>query len=497
MMKLIPEEKGFAQQFLIQPVSAAALEAAAANSSEYVVADLAIQLYAGTRCVSVEHESGLQLGLLIGDPIDYQSGMTLRQPLVVQCDLAMAMDDTIDAIEEQVFSLGGKWVLVLAVAHLRRVYVDADACLPVVYDSQSGRVASSTGLLLNDQSYREEFRKELYRTLDLETIGWFPSGLTAHHGISRLLCNHYLDLATMQPQRHWPKADFQWANDPVDHAVRIAELTKRQVSAAISAGRVVCSLTAGNESRFLLATLRDFVDSVDFVTVDSPGANLDTVMAEKIAHRFNLRHRVVPAKEATDEQQIAWQYATGHCVGGHNRRFHPSTAELSTYDYFVTGLGGEVGRAFFWGPGDHSEMLLTASGVAARFGLPRSEEVLAATEQWLRTVTPFNALTQLDLAYLELRMSPWAFAQACPQDAYVKQLNPMICRETYQLMLELPPQTKRDSAFLRDAIRQLWPELLDFPINRYGDYRDILALVSKLASPTRLVRAVRKRMGAP
>ena len=100
------------------------------------------------------------------------------------------------------------------------------------------------------------------------------------------------------------------------------------------------------------------------------------------------------------------------------------------------------------------------------------DRVVEATDAWLESVRPFNSLTQLDLAYLELRMSAWAFAQSYAQDAIVDHLHPLICRETYQLMLELPPDAKRQKRLIFDGVDQLWPELLEIPINRYGDARD-------------------------
>lgn len=37
----------------------------------------------------------------------------------------------------------------------------------------------------------------------------------------------------------------------------------------------------------------------------------------------------------------------------------------------------------------------------------------------------------------------------------------------------------------------LWPGVLKFPINRFGDYRDLLRLLSKLKKPERLIGRLR------
>ena len=127
-----------------------------------------------------------------------------------------------------------------------------------------------------------------------------------------------------------------------------------------------------------------------------------------------------------------------------------------------------------------------------RFGLPIHARVIEATDAWFQGVRGFNGLTQLDLAYLELRMSAWAFAQAYAQDAIVDHVHPMITRESFRLMLELGPEAKRQNAFILDGIRALWPTLLELPINRYGDLRDLLGFVHRFRDAKRVLRKLRK-----
>jgi hypothetical protein len=91
-------------------------------------------------------------------------------------------------------------------------------------------------------------------------------------------------------------------------------------------------------------------------------------------------------------------------------------------------------------------------------------------------------------------MSAWAFAQEYA-DSTVPHVHPLIGREAFRLMLELPPEAKRSNALLREAIRKLWPELLTLPINRYGDYRDVLGLVQMSSNPQRVAKKLRKLFG--
>ena len=151
-----------------------------------------------------------------------------------------------------------------------------------------------------------------------------------------------------------------------------------------------------------------------------------------------------------------------------------------------------IGRGFFWRPNDNERTKLDHRAVAMRFGMPPHPRVIDATADWWVAVRDMNPLTQLDLAYLELRMSAWAFAQAYAQDRIISHLHPLICRDSFRLMLGLDPQSKRSNGFIVAGIQELWPELLAIPINKYGDHRDALTLVRKATRPSRVARKLRR-----
>ena len=45
---------------------------------------------------------------------------------------------------------------------------------------------------------------------------WFPSGITAHDGLCRLMHNHYLDLDQWFTKRHWPLDELKMSEEPVE-----------------------------------------------------------------------------------------------------------------------------------------------------------------------------------------------------------------------------------------------------------------------------------------
>lgn len=124
--------------------------------------------------------------------------------------------------------------------------------------------------------------------------------------------------------------------------------------------------------------------------------------------------------------------------------------------------------------------------------MPYHKTVEEKVKEWLDSVPVTNKFTILDLAYMELRMCPWAFAQSYAQNRFVFHFSPMVNTEIYKLMFTLPPEYKRNNNLVLDIVRSEWPQLLDFPINKFDDFRDYIQVGRKLLDFTRVKKKIRK-----
>lgn len=474
-----PDRNG---QFLVTEHSAPAR-----GTARRLLATLAVDTFGKVPMAELSDALGTVVGMLIGTPIDIDAG-PVTGTLVIDAKLDRSTVD--DWVERHIYRLAGSFLLVLDVPGCRRIYLDADASRSLVYEAASRQAGATAMTLLDEDAYRRRLRTGLHRKLEVDQGGWFPAGLTAHEGISRLLCNHYLDLDTWEQHRHWPLAPIAETTEPAAVFDAMLERIRKMVFALRGQGHVSLALTAGTDSRFVLSALRPVADTLDFVTVAALRGKLDVASARALSRRFGLRHRVLSYRHATPSQAEAWEIRAGHCVAGANKTMHPSVEPLRG-QYFLGGLGGEVGRGFLWlGAGQDSPV--DARNIVARLKLPPEPEVVAAIARWLEPIAHFDTLLKLDLAYLELRMGSWAFA-----DAYANpvenELHPMISRANYCAMLSIPPELRRDGAVFRDAITRAWPELLALPINRYGNWRDAAKRVTDaLSNPRQVARKLRQ-----
>lgn len=450
---------------------------------------VAVDVFSGLSVTDVKDAGGRVIGLVLGTLIDTARDRLVSDALVLDVEPGSAADlDRL--VEREIYRHGGSFILVIDCCGEQRIYLDANGSMSLVYDPQMQVAAATTPLLLDEAAYGERFRKDIYAVLDVPRDGWFTAGLTAHRGVCRLLCNFYLDLKTWIPVRHWPAAPIPEAAHPDKALGAIVDETRRSLRALRKAGELVLALTAGNETRLLIACCREFIDDVTFVTVNAPGGELDVEIAKRLAKEFGLRHEVLPYRAATADEAEAWRRRVGHNVSGANVIMHPSVRPLAG-KYFAGGLGGEIGRGFLWLDADNSTKI-DARGLLTRLKLPDHPAVLEEVEKWLTPVAHYPPLFVLDLAYMELRMSAWAFAQSYATPRPI-ELHPLISRANYTAMLSLPPAMRRGNGMIRRSIEMTWPELLRIPINRFGDWRDKLTLIRHAISrPDRAVGKIRQ-----
>lgn len=458
-------EKIFHGQFVIGASDRPALEGA----RRIALRTLALDVFPGIAVSEVRDGAGAPIGALLGVPVDVAAKAVVENGGTYAISEPLAAD--LDAfIERHIYRLAGSFIFVLDVEARRAAYLDANGSLSLVYAPEKGSAAATTGLLLSDQEYTERFQDDLYDAFDLAHDGWFTGGMTAHRGVRRLLCNHYLNFDTREPVRHWPTAPIAERT----HADAIAIINGEVLAttqALIKSGPVAVALTAGNETRALLAIYRDIRSELTFVTLDAPGYDLDLQRAKELAARYGLKHLVLPPKQATPAGVVSWQYRVGHNITGNNMTGHPTIAPLAPY-YFIGGLGGEVGRGFLWLNADE-DTAIDAGNIVDRLKLPRHPVIIQEVEAWLAAAPKYSSLFLLDLAYIELRMSCWAFSQSYASADVVK-IYPLISRNVYDAMLSLSPENRRANGMIRLSIDAAWPDVLDLPINRYGDYRDQL-----------------------
>ncbi len=379
----------------------------------------------------------------------------------------------------------------------RRVYPDSGLSIPIVFCPETRTAGGSANDILDDDEYEERFLHDRVERLISRPGGfsWIPGTMTAHRGIFRLLPNHYLDLDNFTATRFWPRNDEYRLGMSVDEFIESNVHDLRQyMSACARQYDCALSLTAGYDTRMIFCASRPVIDKMTVFTFSVPGTGIDAYLAAKICNDLGVQHNVMPVIQASEENQLRWDRMVGHAVREMNRVTHPTVAALP-HDVMISGVYGN-GKCNYYRADLRTinTVKLTAESVVLRMGLPSDPEVLDELTAWLKSLEWLPSSAILDLAIVEIRNGSWAMSQAPIQKAMKPSLMPLAQRSHQGGIIQVLPETKGVGLLYDKLGEALWPQAMKFPCNRFDDYRDVAAKLSKLTDFRRVRRYIRKRL---
>jgi hypothetical protein len=428
--------------------------------------------------IRVDDSSGTRVGWLLGYPIT-------STPALLRDGATVAIGPDVDR-QTFVEELGGRFLAVFVGGNSPAIYPDAAASYASVFCPSLQLAASTASLVPYDSGTTD--RLDALGDLDIPfSTNYFPFGLTHRHGVEQLPPNHHLDLTRWEAVRHGPRAPVRGSLGVEEAAARVGAIIRRHLDAVLEHHPAYLPITAGHDSRMLLACARAHRDELGLYTLrisDLDGAR-DAYVAGHIAQRLGLHHRRVSMIKPDPRDLELWSYRSG-CIVGEPRGRHATTTYRSL-DRSRVRFNGQIGdlvRAPNRTPEDNEDSVITTERTAiqtlveatgsdyrskatpGQLRFATSPLVLERAERWLAGLSGFDAFTLIDLNYLESGIAPWAGPWA-----YAEYFDPgftifpMCHREIVDTFLALPEIDRRGDSFQRAIIGQQWPELLDWGFN--------------------------------
>jgi hypothetical protein len=376
-------------------------------------------------------------------------------------------------------SYGGRWLIVATQGSDAWLFTDALGLRQAFYTpqrhgggiwggSQPGTIAEILGLTIDDEA-REFVNSYAFRS-DPE-YRW-PATATPYKEVRHLLPNHYLDLKTGISHRYWPDRPLAPAtvSDALD---TLAERLPGLVEAAVARFDLVLGLTAGWDSRLVLAASRAVKDKIACVTVRqrtmSEGAT-DIATAERLAMRLGLGHQVIRAPVTTS---AAFSYAFTRSVCFAHKHYAADAEAIFDFtragQVALTGSGAEVGRCSFRSQVPLSRWRhVTARDLARLQRMDALPFAVRHFERWLSELGDTHGISVLDLFEWEQGHGNWlAMTQLEFDSAWRDIFTPYNSREVLATLLSVDERYRRkpDYRLFRDLMIRLWPEVLTEPIN--------------------------------
>lgn len=374
-------------------------------------------------------------------------------------------------IAEWSADLSGSFICLIGGTEGRaQILLDAGGTLGTVYDPERRAIASIPALIPGgwerDEALIADFGVPTQR-------GWYPFGLTPAKGVERLLPNFALDLDDFSTRRIWPIEPGAIPDvRPADAILQIYTLVTNIARALGTHGKLMSHLTAGYDSRMVLAALGpSFVNRVVVATIALPNSNtaLDVRVAGRLAAQFGLRHEIRTFLPDTAEGIAAWHARTGECIADTVSGFSRTLASWDPDELQLTGGCGELLRAFYWHAADIGGPSPDAAELLKRLNMPHTERMLSAAEDWLSSLPAdtvrADAVRVWDLAYLEQRLGCWAGPSIYGSPQPFPSFTPFNNRRIYTAMLGLPDRYRLNAQSCRDFIAEGWPELNRIPFN--------------------------------
>lgn len=383
----------------------------------------------------------------------------------------------IDELIVRTARFGGRWALIASDGERRIVLNDAIGLRQVFYapDERSGAcwaasqpklLADLLGLAISEPAARFMDSYAFRRQHE----GWWPGDTTPYREVRHLLPNHCLDLASGRAVRWWPKGPLPRL--AVDEAAgRVAVMLRGLLRAAAHRFELAIPVTAGLDSRVVLAASRDVRDRAVYFTLRQARMaddSADLAIPPRLLARLGLEHEIVRAAASTSAEFSG--FFKRHVFLAHDHYGPDAEAIFEHYALrrvVVTGSGAEIGRSDFL-ERIRPRQPLSAGYLAYIRGFGGNGFVIEANRAWLKGLGPLHGVSAIELFEWEQEHGNWlAMTQLEFDTAWREIIAAYNCREILTSLLAVHERHRRAPRYtlFRRIVERLWPEVLSEPVN--------------------------------
>ncbi len=409
-----------------------------------------VYLFHPLQAYHVTHDGmeAMLIGLVV-DPL--APGLSMQGVLD---EVARGPDLTPELISERIEALTGRFVLAVRFAD-GKTFIWGDAChlrqiLYARFDnvicvgSSEKLMLEHVGAKLTMSQAKQSFRATT--RFSKNEHAWVGRN-GQDDRVTRLLPNHRLSV----PDLKYERVDFYYQLPAGQGEEAVLELARATLVGLFKAlcpqYSILVALTAGWDTRLLMAASLPWKDSIGYFTFVRPGDKSsagDGDVAQLLANQFKLNYeRIQPAPVTSEfEAAIAKEQLFPRVL--------PKTANIQHHlkrphrDRIinVNGNGAEVARCIYGTPGGPHSL----SRICRYLGFsPNNPFVRASMEPWLEEANQIAKNTNIrvnDLAHWELRMGIWGAATPFEQDIAIEEISPFNNKRLLLALLTIPERER-------------------------------------------------------
>jgi len=428
------------------------------------------QLYAHIDLkVTVADLDGAKICLL-GDLFDYQNPEKLNSDILL--DL---LNIDFQEILIKIGAYSGSFILIYHRGNDLKLIHDATATRKIFYCNRDHEVwfSSQPQLLANIL--------DLNKTTNPELLNYYKSpqftqqnnanigNTTIYDDIRQLMPNHFYDVSSISTIRYWPNRKTEYIAMKVVME-NCAKMVKGFMESITNRYEVMLPVTAGKDSRTLLAATKNFSERIYYYINKErhmDDRHPDIAIPKKLLHHLNLKFHVLDPYINIDDDFKRIYYE--------NNEFASKEYLPIIYNYYynfrdkvnLPGNTASAGEEWFMG----AKMPISGKNLAKKNRVNRWNYAIEYYEQWIREIKehcPENNICMLNLFYWEERCANWGIKIQLDKDIAQEDINPFNSRDLIMQYYSVQPKYLEFPYFRLhlEVINHLWPEVLKISINK-------------------------------
>ncbi len=386
------------------------------------------------------------------------------------------------AFIEYLSELSGRFVVILKFEDSLEFFTDTCSTRSVFYDTATSNVIfSSHATLISELMHYEIsddayylFNNPLYKKDNMKKL---PGLTSLYDNIRPLTPNTKINAINKTITRIFPYEENSICTDYEKLEEEIVELMITQMKMLSQKENIMLSLSAGMDSRLSLATCRNILDDIEIFTyLTKNSMHIEDVnTASEICKYFNLTHTVY---KRNDQEYSDGMYEFEQ-IWLKNLGIPRGIAWLNKIyaDNFPTGkihlrsnIAG-VATANLSSKFKRYELSpKTLAYLYTKTPMQNDERVIQSFKKWIELTTfksdHFYNYDFYDLFYWEFALCQWHSSLLLESDMSHDTFILFNNRKMLSKMLSLPYEDRLNKKLFFGIIRKLWPELLDFPVNK-------------------------------
>lgn len=384
-----------------------------------------------------------------------------------------------DDICELTNELGGRWILLVHdgqetialsdAAGLRQIYYTPSPLRGKVWcASQPGLIAGALKLEIDTEALEFMKVREAADNYNNGKVYWWPGDTSLYKEIKLLLPNHYLNLRSGLSKRFWPRKNLSKMS--LREAVtKSSQLLSGLMKSAHNRYNLSLSMTAGWDSRLMLALNKDFIHNVHCFTLTYPDytdKTKDVEIPSVLLSKIGIKHNLIqyPGQVNDEFKKVCRTNSPSP-----NKAYCADAQAM--YDCLprnrvcITGDVAEVVKCYYRLSNRKSKDV-SAHDLAAFTDMGTHPFAIKAFEQWL-SQAGFHNIHVLDLFSWEQVGGRWQALNQAEYDIVQESFAPYNCRGLLTTILSVDEKHRRPPAhtFQRKLIAKLWKDVLSEPVN--------------------------------